>query len=96
MSKAMWGIGTALALAISPAWAGDEKSDEQSASDAGASTASERVGQGESATFSVVDASHDSGTMKESTEVRASQEEARTSENERWLREREGYRDGGY
>ncbi len=54
------------------------------------------MGQGESATFSVVDASHDSGTMKESTEVRASQDEARTSENERWLREREGYRDGGY
>lgn len=96
MSKATFGIAAAVGLAISPAWAGDEKSDDKSTSDAGASSASERVGQGESATFSVVDASHDSGTMKESTEVRASQDESKSSENERWLREREGYRDGGY
>ncbi len=87
MSKAMFGIATALALAMSPAWAGDEKSDERAASDTVASRESESVSK--SATDSVVEAGRDSGTMKESNEVRASYDE-------RWLREREGYRDGGY
>jgi hypothetical protein len=91
MSKAMFGIATALALAMSPAWAGDEKSDEKAASDTVASreSKSESVSVSKSATGSVVEAGRDSGTMKESTEVRASYDE-------RWLREREGYRDGGY
>jgi hypothetical protein len=88
----MFGIAAALGLAISPAWAGDEKSEEKAASDTVASKESGKsksVSERESATGIVVEAGRDSGTMRESNEVRA-------SSDERWLREREGYRDGGY
>jgi hypothetical protein len=91
MSKALFGIAAAMALATSPAWAGDEKSDEKAASHTVASTESVAKSESvtQSATDSAVEAGRASGTMKESNEVRASFEE-------RWLREREGYRDGGY
>lgn len=96
MSKAMFGFGAALVLAMSTAWAGDEKSDEKAASgntvaasDTVASRQNESKSVSKSSTDSVIEAGRDSGAMKESNEVRA-------SFDERWLREREGYRDGGY
>lgn len=93
MSKAMFGFATALALTMSTAWAEDEKADEKVATETVASTESatesKSVSASESATGSGVEAGRDRGTMKESSEVRA-------SFDARWLREREGYRDGGY
>ncbi len=91
MSKAMFAVAAALALAVSPAWAGDEKSDEKATSGAVATTKHKAKAKSasEGATVRVTEAGRDSATMKESNKVRASHEE-------RWLREREGYRDGGY
>ena len=91
MSKAMFGVATVLALAMSPAWAGDEKAGDEAARKptvANAETKSESVT--ESGNVSVIEAGRDSVTMKESAEVRAALDE------QRWIREREGYRDGGY
>jgi hypothetical protein len=94
MSKAMFVVAAALGLAVSPAWAGEEKSDERAASDTVArpeeESASKNVSVTDGPTAVVVEAGRDGATMKESNEVRASHDE------QRWLREREGYRDGGY
>lgn len=96
MSRTMIGIAAVLALIMSQAWAGDEQGeDEQAATDAAASStvaeegAAEGVTRTATATEAEVEASRGRGAMTESSGVRASHEE-------RWLREREGYRDGGY
>jgi hypothetical protein len=91
MSKAIFGVVTVLALAMSQAWAGDEKAGDEAASKttvAKAETKSESV----TVSGSGSEAGRDNATMKESAEVRA----ALAEEQERWIREREGYRDGGY
>lgn len=89
MSKAIFGITAAVALAMSPAWAGDEKSDEKATGDTVASTETRKVSHDESAAANIVEVASARREMTESKEVRA-------SHDERWLREREGYRDGGY
>jgi hypothetical protein len=97
MTRAMFGIATSLALVISPAWAEDEESVEQAAASGAVANARIEPAQIQPEASVVddftstprVDAGRDSAAMKESTEVRAAHEE-------RWLREREGYRDGGY
>jgi hypothetical protein len=95
MTKAMFGIASALALVMAPAWAGDE--DETATSD----TVAESKGEGKIVTVEEsstrgVEAGRDSATMKESDEVRASHANQGAMDSARWLREREGYRDGGY
>jgi hypothetical protein len=89
MSKAMFGIAATVALAMSSAWAGDEKSDEKATGDTVASRESRKVSHDETAAGNIVEVASDRRVMTESKEVRA-------SHDERWLREREGYRDGGY
>ena len=90
MSKAMFGIVAGLALTMSTAWAGDEKAKEKAGSDPAATQESREVGKrGELAAGGVVQVASDHRPMTESKDVRASHEE-------RWIVEREGYRDGGY
>jgi hypothetical protein len=95
MTRATFGI--ALALVISPAWAADEESVEQAAASGAVAKARIEPVQIQPEASIVddftrppsVDAGRDTAAVEESTEVRAANEE-------RWLREREGYRDGGY
>jgi hypothetical protein len=92
MSKRTFGIVAGLALTVSPAWAGDEKPeakvvDESAASESAASLESTKAS--ESAAGRVIEVASARRALTESKDVRASHEE-------RWLLEREGYRDGGY
>lgn len=90
MSKAMIGIVAGLALTLSTAWAGEKSTNEKGRSAAVAGQESGKVSQrGELARGGVVQVASDRRAMTESKEVRASHEE-------RWIKEREGYRDGGY
>jgi hypothetical protein len=94
MSKAIgFGIAAALVLASAPAWGGDEKatSDTPPSSESKSVVVDENEIPGEivTASGSAVEAGSSRATPMESDEVRASFEE-------RWLREREGLRDGGY
>jgi hypothetical protein len=92
MTKAVFGIAVALALVSSSAWAEEEKSQEQTKSDA----VSVRNGEPRHKLVQAratprIDAGRD-GTMAASQPS----SEAKLSDEERWLRDREGYRDGGY
>jgi hypothetical protein len=91
MSKAIrFGIVAALAVASSPAWAGDEyTSDTPSSSESTSGDETKTADEKASATGIVVEPASGSAMPRESKEVRASFEE-------RWLRDREGFRDGGY
>ncbi len=92
MSKALFGIAAALALTTSPAWAGDEKPSMKAtshtvASRQGTSTSEGKdKGKGNRATGRVTGS--DSGAVESNG--------SRPFDQERWLREREGLRDGGY
>jgi hypothetical protein len=98
MTKAMFGVAGALALTIAPAWAEDVKSDEKAAVDTAAAAErtnvtrtamkgeSKRVAEGGAA--SAAPAASGSGT--------AEPIDVTLPDAERWLVEREGYRDGGY
>jgi hypothetical protein len=91
MSKRTFGIVAGLALTVSPAWAGDEKPeakvvDESAASKSVATLESTKASE---SAGSVIEVASDRRALTESKEVRASHEE-------RWMLEREGYRDGGY
>ena len=99
MSKAIrFGVAAGLALTASaPAWAGDEKAGEKAARDkattgerASADTSKPTSGKGAG-----VEAGMGSRSPGDATVVKASYD-VKASRNERWLREREGYRDGGY
>jgi hypothetical protein len=100
MTKAMFGIAAALALVMTPAWAGDEKSDEKATRDTVAS--SERAGK--SMTKVASHSARKSASERDAGSVaqagtgngKADSSDAEASHAERWLVEREGYRDGGY
>jgi hypothetical protein len=100
MRKAMYGMAGALAVAIAPAWASDVSAGEKGTGNAAASRESTRMaaktaapkrvskGVSEGGTGSAVPAAND-GVELQPIDVNA-------PHAERWLVEREGYRDGGY
>jgi hypothetical protein len=99
MAKAIrFGVAAGLALTASaPAWAGDEKAEEKAAR--GEATTSERASADRSKPTGDKGAGAEAGMGSRSPEaatvVKASYD-VKASRNERWLQEREGYRDGGY
>lgn len=97
MTQLRLGLAAGVALAASaPAWAEDEKavaldpkptSDTTSSSEGSTAATRAAVSVGTSGTANAVEVG--SATPVESKDARATRDE-------RWLREREGYRDGGY
>jgi hypothetical protein len=93
MTKAMFGIATALALVMSSAWASDEKSEGKAA---GGTVAKVAKADMESESKGVTDSGTGSAAEPSGDRAATNEAEAKAAHEERWLREREGYRDGGY
>jgi hypothetical protein len=100
MTKAMFGIAGALALTVAPAWARDVKADEKAARDTVGSTESAsksvtRVAM-KRASKSVSEGGTGSAAPAAGGSAKAGAIDVTAPAAERWLVEREGYRDGGY
>ena len=99
MKKTIFGIATVLALTTTSAFAGNEKPSEKSSGDARISKDGPSRSKGVTAIASgrgeVRVARADAGTTgSSSSDMRAV--DVNASHAERWLVERDGYRDGGY
>jgi hypothetical protein len=97
MMKALFGIVAGLALGVAPGWASGERMDEEGArafvvTDGGTGSSGDVRPASDSASAS--EAGHDRAAIEETAETKGSRDPKH--DEDRWMREREGYRDGGY
>jgi hypothetical protein len=99
MTKAIYGMAGALALSISPAWAADAKVEKGARGDVAAKASTARVVAKATAAKGASKGASEGGTgsgAAEGGEARMNPIDVNLPHAERWLLEREGYRDGGY
>jgi hypothetical protein len=94
MKNVIFGIATVLALTATSAYARDAKVIEKVASDTSARADSPRKSKG--ATGTVITSSDVRVARASTTSSKARPIDVNGSPADRWLIEREGYRDGGY